>query len=120
MTNGAAAVRKAGPMGKINIPKQDGSGKIKIKQFSVEDNASVQFFNQTEGNVTVWIPNGGLLFYPPDGVSSNDIRLGIPANTGHTLNVLSKHEDGDYRYSAFCEAIHDFAEGNSAPIISCP
>lgn len=119
MPDGQAVARKAGPVGTITIPAKDATNKIKIKKFGIADNASVQFLNQTGGNVSLWIPDGGLLFVPPDGVPSRDIRVDVPA-AGRTLSVLASPKDRRYLYSAYCEAIGDFAEGNSAPEIHCP
>ncbi len=106
-------------MGKITIPTKDVNNKIKINRFAIADNASVQFLNQTGGNVRLWIPNGGLLFVPPAGIPNFDTSLDVPV-AGLTLSVLASPTNGRYRYSAYCDAIRDFADGNSSPEITCP
>jgi hypothetical protein len=119
MSTGHAAVRTAGPKGTINIPKKDINNKIKINKFAIGGNASAEFINQTGGNVRVWIPKGDKLFVPPAGVQNFDESIDVPPS-GLTLSILANAIDGIYHYSAYCDAIKDFAEGNSAPEISCP
>jgi len=119
MSNGQAVARAATSVGIITIPAKNANNKVKINPFHIADYGQVQFLNQTGGNVSLWIPDGGLLFVPPDGVPSRDIRVDVPA-AGRTLSVLASPKDGRYRYCAYCEDISDFAEGNSAPEIHCP
>ena len=119
MSDGQAVARAEGSVGIVTIPAKDANNKIKINRFHIAAHAQVQFLNQTGGNISLWIPDGGLLFVPPDGVRSRDIRVDVPA-AGRTLSVLASPKERCYRYSAYCEDISDFAEGNSAPEIRCP
>lgn len=121
MKNGTAAVRAPQPVGEITIPPKAkdlaGKFKIKIHEFHIAGNGSVRFVNKTEDIVSIWIPDGGSLFA---GAAYNDIRFDLPAHGENTLSVLADAENGDYRYSAYCHEIRDFAEGGSAPEIHCP
>jgi hypothetical protein len=120
MASAPVRARRAGPVGTITIPRKDAESKIKVKRFGIGESASVEFVNATGGNVKLWIPNGGALFVQPGGVPSPDIRIDVPAADRLSLAVKERPADGLYPYSAYCEDIGGFAEGNSAPIIACP
>lgn len=105
-------------VGTISIHVKVVSGQVKIQPFDVKNYASVQFSNETLGNVALWIPNGGELFVGAD--TKGDIFLSIPAGTSQSLPVsISNQHKQIYRYSAYCEAINAYAEGGSAPEIHC-
>ncbi len=120
MASAPVTARRAGPVGTITIPAKDVQNKIKITRFHIGDHASVEFVNATGRDVRLWIPNGGLLFVQPDRIPSLGIRVDVPAASRFSLPVKDHPTDGLYPYSAYCDDIGDFAEGNSAPVIVCP
>lgn len=78
----------------------------------------VQFKNNTDGKVQVWIPRGASLFVPPgDGHFDG---LEIAANGSLSLRVQDEPKEGKYPYHVFCACIDGYAKGGSPPTVSCP
>jgi hypothetical protein len=121
MKTGTAVAPKTGFEGTLTIPARNAeSGKIRIERFHIGQHKSVRFVNQTDGIVKILIPDGGSLFVPLNGVADADTRLSIPARAELVLQVVEGRKRERYPYAAYCEAISDFAEGGSAPVIVCP
>lgn len=116
MASGQAVAGPGGGVGTITIPPK-ANNKVKVNPFRLgkSDYATIQFVNQTGGTVGLWIPNGGLVF--EGGDQNNDIAAVLRNGKPYRLTVLPDPKEGEYRYSAFCEAIPGFAEGGSAPVI---
>jgi hypothetical protein len=81
---------------------------------------AVQFNNNTGDVVKLWIPTGAALFKPPDKHPGFDHEIEIPDKGHKTLDVLPHPTRGRYLYQVYCNAINNYAEGNSAPEITVP
>jgi len=86
----------------------------------------VPIVNNTGSTVRIWFPQGKLLFDSfSNGTTyerSPDFSQPIAVAHKSSLNlyVRSNPKDGQYQYHVYCEAIEDYAEGNSPPVMICP
>jgi hypothetical protein len=81
--------------------------------------AQVTLVNNSGGDIRVWLPHGAKLF-DDRSVADWSVPFLIPKDTDRTLYVKPNPQEGKYDYHIYCEAIEDYAEGNSPPILSCP
>lgn len=80
----------------------------------------VQLLNKTGADVQVWFPHGAKLFDERTSVRSFAEPFLIAVGASRSLYVKEVPQEGQYSYHVYCEAIEDYAEGNSPPIASCP
>ncbi len=86
---------------------------------------SIQWINQTGGPVTIWLPNADRYLQPYEDPETHAVHEFITpfdvAPKGELLvDVKEKYADGRYVYNVYCEITKDYAQGNSAPDVSCP
>jgi hypothetical protein len=79
----------------------------------------IRLENKTGDVVKIWLPNAEkYLDLKPGDDFSKPIEV---AKGGHfDITVKADPERGHYQYHVYCEAIKDFAEGNSPPALHCP
>jgi hypothetical protein len=79
----------------------------------------IHFTNHTGGKVRLWFPNGSQLFAKP---TASDFENPFVIPDGKDLTFTLKPELGEcfYYYHVYCDVVHDEAEGNSPPSLSCP
>jgi len=122
----ATGTAREGPMNPIVFrkdPKSDKRVVVEPAHYHIGNGDSprtIRFENHTEEPVKVWIPNADRFL---DGKGRDfSVPMNVPAQ-GLELSVKCdpvKPEEGKYQYHVYCEAIRDFAEGNSPPEIHCP
>jgi len=81
----------------------------------------IRFMNNTGGAVRIWLLEAASLFAgPPNGYK--DFENPFVVDPKGTLDLVLKPDlgYGDYYYHVFCDSIGHEADGNSAPVMSCP
>ena len=86
---------------------------------------TIQWVNETGGEVTMWIPNAGQYLEPYIDPQSGTVHpfiipFRIAAKGELVVSVRKNPPDGFYPYDVYCEVTHNYAQGNSSPIASCP
>jgi hypothetical protein len=81
----------------------------------------IRFMNNTGGTVRIWLLEAASLFAaPPKGYKDFENPFVVDARGTLDLDLKPDLGYGDYYYHVFCDSIGHEAEGNSAPIVSCP
>jgi hypothetical protein len=65
------------------------------------------------------MPHGAKIF-DERSVSDWSVPFLVPKDSNRTLYVKRNPQEGKYEYHVYCEAIEDYAEGNSPPVAACP
>jgi hypothetical protein len=80
---------------------------------------TVQWKNDTGKVAWLWMPNGAQYFErPPEGDFPTPFR--IDPEKEFELKVKAKPEKVRSQYHVYCEAIRQYAEGFSPPVMNCP
>jgi hypothetical protein len=86
---------------------------------------TIEWVNQTGGPVTIWLPNADHYLKPyedPETHKVHDFIKPFPVATKGELRLTVKDHPPKcyYEYNVYCEVIENYAQGNSAPVMSCP
>jgi hypothetical protein len=79
----------------------------------------VKIVNRTGEDIRVWFPQGAKIF-DARSVSDWNAPFLVPKDQDRILRVKLEPEEGDYNYNVYCDAIGDYAQGNSEPHVACP
>ena len=80
---------------------------------------TVEWRNDTSKAAWLWMPNGDQYFDQP---SRGDFATPFRIDPGKELKltVKAKPERARSQYHVYCEAIRQYAEGYSPPVMNCP
>ncbi len=86
---------------------------------------AIQWVNQTGGPVTIWLPNADLYLEPYEDPETHKVHefltpFDVATKGVLLLDVKENPPEGRYVYNVYCEVTKDYAQGNSAPDVSCP
>jgi hypothetical protein len=85
----------------------------------------ILWINETGGPVTIWLPNADhYLNEYKDPVTQEVHEFITPFSVpdkGELLVTIQENPDyGYYEYNVYCKVIDNYAQGESAPGVSCP
>ena len=124
-----AMPRQAGKVAIVNIEKPVMINKLRVfvnpptvhvgslaAQTVIDE---VKINNNTGGDIRVWFPQGAKIF-DVRSVSDWNSPFLIPKDQDRILRVKADPEEGEFNYNVYCDAIGDYAQGNSEPHVGCP
>jgi hypothetical protein len=133
MSEAATALEQPEPMKKVLLTKPydiEGKERVFVIPATVHldyENPpkTINFVNQTGGLVTIWLPNGDYFLKPYEDPETHEVHefikpFDVSKDGALLLYVKEKLPKGCYEYNVYCEAIKDYAQGNSSPNMSCP
>lgn len=86
---------------------------------------TIQWVNETGGDVTIWIPNAAHYLDPYVDPQTLQVHqfiapFRLAARGELVVSVKKVPANGYYPYDVFCEVTQDYAQGNSSPGVGCP